>query len=352
LRYDVVIAGAGLAGACAAFHLSPSRSVLVLERDAPAAGASGAAAGLVNPFMGRKAKPAWHHAEALAALEALCDAAGAAPLLHRTGVLRLAADPAQAEAFATAAASHPDEATWLRPEAARERWPAVTAPHGALWVPGGGHVAIPALVRALLQSAEARGATVRVGAGLAGWEEWGVGALAITEDRARIPTRHLLLALGDGFRRFPALAALPLHRVKGHTIRLRRPATLGDLPALAGTAYVVPEADALVVGATFEHDFATPAPDPTQSARLRAKAARLLPALAATPILGAQAGVRVTVPGTRLPLLGPLPGRPAVWAFTGLGAKGLLTAPLLARHLPAFFDAPDAIPPEVRVRHG
>ncbi|HYG67362.1 MAG TPA: FAD-dependent oxidoreductase, partial [Anaeromyxobacteraceae bacterium] len=70
MRYDVVIAGAGLGGACAAFWLSRKRRVLVLERDAPAAGASGAAAGLVNPFMGRKARPAWRHAEALAALDA------------------------------------------------------------------------------------------------------------------------------------------------------------------------------------------------------------------------------------------------------------------------------------------
>jgi glycine oxidase len=104
VRYDIVIAGAGLAGACAALHLSRTRSVLVLERDAPAAGASGAAAGLVNPFMGRKAKAAWRRAEALAALEALCEAAGAAPLFHRTGILRPATDDAQAEGFATTSA--------------------------------------------------------------------------------------------------------------------------------------------------------------------------------------------------------------------------------------------------------
>ena len=50
----------------------------------------------------------------------------------------------------------------------------------------------------------------------------------------------------------------------------------------------------LVVGATFEHDFDTLAPDPAQNVALRAKAARLLPALAEAPILDAQAGVRVT----------------------------------------------------------
>ena len=347
LRYDVVIAGAGLAGACAAFHLSRTRAVLVLERHAPAAGASGAAAGLVNPLMGRKARPAWRHTEALTTLDALLHAAGASALFRRTGVLRPAADLAQAGAFVAAAETHRGAAEWLPPGAACERWPDVAAPHGALWIAGGGHLALPALVRALLAAAEVRGATVRVGTGLAGWETDGDGCIAITDHGERIRTRHLLLALGDGFRRFSALAELPLHRVKGQTIRLRRPPDLDGLPAISGSVYVVPEADGLVVGATFEHDFASLAPDPAQSEALRAKAARLLPPLSMTPVLDAQAGVRVTVPGTRLPLLGPLPGRPAAWVFTGLGAKGLLTAPLLAQALPTLLDAPETIPPEV-----
>src|SRR5690606_17277967 len=101
--------------------------------------------------------------------------------------------------------------------------------------------------------------------------------------------------------------------------------------------------------------FASLAPDPAQSEALRAKAARLLPPLSMTPVLDAQAGVRVTVPGTRLPLLGPLPGRPTAWVFTGLGAKGLLTAPVLAQALPplparappAHLDALETTPPGV-----
>ncbi|MDX1420908.1 MAG: FAD-dependent oxidoreductase [Rubricoccaceae bacterium] len=347
MRYDVVIAGAGLAGACAAFHLSRTRSVLVLEKGEPGEGASAAAAGLANPFMGRKAKPAWRHAEALDALGALCDEAGAPALFRRTGVLRPAASVAQSEAFGATAEAHPGEASWRSPDAVVERWPGVAAPHGALWISSGGHVSIPALVRALLRAAADRGAVICAGLGLSGWEEGADGLTAITDQGGRLPTRRLLLALGDGSRRLPALASLPLHRIKGQTIRVARPAALPVLPPLSGRAYVVPAEDHLVVGATFEHDFDTLAPSPAESTALRARAARLLPALASAPILGAAAGVRVTVPGVRLPLLGPLPGTAAVWVFTGLGAKGLLTAPLLARRLPGLLDAPETIPPEV-----
>ncbi|MGB3542229.1 FAD-dependent oxidoreductase, partial [Rubrivirga sp.] len=44
-----VIVGAGLAGACAALVLSRTRPVVVLEAEAPASGATSAAAGLANP---------------------------------------------------------------------------------------------------------------------------------------------------------------------------------------------------------------------------------------------------------------------------------------------------------------
>ena len=76
----------------------------------------------------------------------------------------------------------------------------------------------------------------------------------------------------------------------------------------------------------------------------------MLPILQDATVLDATAGVRVTVPGTRLPMLGPLPDRSCIWIFTGLGSKGLLMAPLLARDLPAFFEKPETIPPEVRVK--
>ena len=83
-------------------------------------------------------------------------------------------------------------------------------------------------------------------------------------------------------------------------------------------------------------------------------AARLLPALADAQILDARAGVRVTVPHVasplRLPLLGPLPGQPRLWVFTGLGAKGLLTAPLLAHALPHALTDPSHLPDEVSTR--
>ena len=75
----------------------------------------------------------------------------------------------------------------------------------------------------------------------------------------------------------------------------------------------------------------------------------MVPALAGAPLLDARAGVRVTVPGDRMPLLGPLPGRKRIWILTGLGSKGLMMAPLLARTLPHYLTNPSTIPVDVHV---
>lgn len=346
-RTDVLVVGAGLAGASLALALQESREVTVLDAGQPASGASGAAAGIVNPFMGQKAKPSWRHDEALDALRGLLDAAGAPALFRHVGVIRPATSAKQADGFRDRAATHADLA-WLGPEAAAERWPSVAAPDGALWVARGGHVRIPALVRAAL---DASGAAVRLGVALRAWRRSGAATVAIT-DHGEIQCRALILALGDGARHVPALAALPLHRVKGQTVRLTRPeAVAPDHPAVAGHGYVVPDADAVTVGATFEHDVAHTEADPALDAGLRAQASRLVPSLAEAAVLGRRAGVRLTVPASvspgRLPLAGALPGEPGVWVLTGLGAKGLLTAPLLARRLAEALNGGAPMPPEV-----
>lgn len=341
-----MIAGAGLAGACAALVLSRTRRVSVLDDRSPGTGATGAAAGLVNPFMGQKANPAWRHDEALAAL---ADAVGESdPTLWRgSGVIRPARDVGQAEVFRVRAGEHSD-LDWMSPDDHRRRWPDVRAPHGSLWVSRGGSIDLPAFVGAALATVERRGGSVRQ-AGLSEWREEPDHTVAIT-DQESIRCDHLVLALGDGVRQFGALAGLPLHRVKGQTVRLARPAGLpAGHPAVSGPRYIVPGPDHVIVGATFEHHFTSTEPDPALDAGLVADAARLVPMIGEAEVLGRRAGIRLTVPAQhsprRLPLVGPL--TPRVWVVSGLGAKGALMAPLIARWLPDALDGRQPLPPEL-----
>lgn len=353
MRYDadIIIVGAGLAGACAAFTLSRDHRVHVLEADEPASGASGAAAGLVNPFMGRRARPVWRLREALDAVPTLLERAGASDLFPDTGVLRPAVEPDQVDPFREAAAEHPDLATWLSPEAVRNRYPDVQADRGALFIPDGGALDVGAMVRVLLRAAEEQGAVVETEAPVLYWRETPNTAVVEVDrddNTEELRAKRVLLALGQGFPPFPELRRLGLDGVKGQTVRVRRPDTLtNSFPPMSGRGYVVPDGDTLVIGSNYDNDFDDLAPDPDATAYIRDKTSKMLPGLDQAEVLDETAGVRVMHSETNLPLLGPLPRRERLWTFTALGSKGLLTAPLPAQHLPTYLDDPDVIPPRI-----
>jgi glycine oxidase len=351
---DVIIVGAGLAGACAALVLSAEYDVHVLEANEPASGASGAAAGLVNPFMGRRARPVWRLRAALDAVPTLLSAADASVLFPNTGVLRPAVEPDQVESFRNAAREHPDLATWLSPDAVRERYPALAPDRGALLVPKGGAVDVGAMVRALLGAAEARGATLETAAPVLYWRETPDAAVVEVdrdEGTEELRADRVLLALGQGFPPFPELRWLGLDGVKGQTVRVRRPSHVPDsLPPMSSRGYVVPDGDTLVLGSNYDNNYDDLAPDPEETTYIQEKTSQMIPGLDQAEVLDATAGVRVKHAETNLPLLGPLPRRDRLWTFTALGSKGLLTAPLLALALPRYLQDPSELPDAVTPR--
>jgi glycine/D-amino acid oxidase-like deaminating enzyme len=332
--------------------------VTVLEAEHPAAGASSAAAGLVNPLMGRRATPVWRLREALDAVPHLLQAAGIADLFRGGGVLRPTTEAKQVDFFQDAVAAYPEVATWLSDGEVRERFPDVQTTGGAMLIPDGGAVDVPAMVRALLNAAAQRGAVLETGARVVGWSEEGDAACAEV-DRGEATERRtadaLLLCLGQGYPGHEALEALGLRGVKGQTVRVRRPAQSdrGPLMPMSGRGYVVPEPDGtLVCGSSYSNDFDDLEPEPEQTAYILEKTSEMLPGLDQMDPLEVTAGVRVKTADTNLPIVGPLPERDRVWVFTALGSKGLLTAPMLSMELPGYIRDPGTIPPEVRVPAG
>lgn len=351
---DVIIVGAGLAGACAALTLSPLANVHVVEATEPAAGASGAAAGLVNPFMGRRANPVWRLYDALDAVSTLLTKADASNLFPPTGLLRPVVEPDQEPVFRNVATEYPDLASWVSPDETAKQFPDLRTDHGALSIPRGGAIDVPAMVDALLRAAENHGATVETDTPAVYWRE--TPSAAVVEVGRGPHTEELradrvLLALGQGYRSFPELRQLGLQGVKGQTVRVRRPAALrGPLLPLSGRGYVVPDTDeTLVLGSNYDNNFDDLSPDPQATAYIQEKTARMVPGLDETEVLDVRAGIRVKHENTNLPIVGPMPGRNRIWTFTALGSKGLLTAPLLAQELPAYLRDPTTIPAAVQI---
>lgn len=342
--FDFVVAGGGLAGACAALHLREHGRVLVMEKDVPASGASGIGVGLVNPILGRRGRPVWRMNEALRALRETLDLSGAAGAYRPGPTLRPAGDAEQGARFQRSACKHPEHCTWL-PTSPFE---GVHAPGGVLRIETGGVVRIDELVGRIMV-----GLDVLTGTRVRTWKEVGDHVeIGSRVEVGGITTRYLILAVGPGFTDFPETMRLRLHQVKGQILRLTRPDDLPPtVPHLAGAGYVVSEArDTVLCGSTYEHRFADLEPSRRATEKILSRVERMFPSIRGARVLGQRTGVRVTVPGVRLPMVGPLPGRRRVWIFTGLGAKGLLTGPLVAKELPAYLDDPRRIPKELSVR--
>lgn len=350
---DILIAGAGIAGSSAALTLSADRDVLVLDAEQPAAGASGAAAGLVNPLMGRKAKAVWRIDEALDAFDTLLSEAHAPSVFSGGGVLRPTVEDKQVAFFQEAAERYADFATWLPADTVQDRFPDVVTAGGALLISRGGAADVPAFVNALLAAARERGATLRTGTRVTGWEETDdavrVEVLRANEATQSVTARHLLLAVGQGFPSLTALEALGLYGVKGQTLRVERPEGLGPLLPMSGRGYIVPDSDTLILGSSYEHDFDDLSPSDEATQYIQQKTTQMLPAIETEPVLDVNVGVRVYAPDSNLPIVGPLPKHERCWVFTGLGSKGLLTAPLIARFLPDYLADPSQIPAALHV---
>lgn len=350
---DFLVAGGGLAGAFSAFWLSAHGRTALVESDPHlAAGASGAAVGLVNVLMARKARAIWRFEEAEEALEALFGEMEDPTVFRRSGVWRPAEDEQQIAYFREAARLHGARTAFLEAGGFAERFPDVHAPFGALEIKTGGWLDIPAAVTAATGSAERKWSLlVKTGAEVTGWRQDGSALLVHLKSGEVLRTARLLLAVGWGYRRLAALGDLRLHGVKGQSLAIRCERDLADrLPCLSGPGHLVPIGDILHLGSTYEHRFDHVDPTPEGQRIILKKVSAMVPGISAADVLSEGAGVRISTPGSRLPMLGPLPSSPNVWIFTGLGTKGVLMAGLLSRELPDYFRAPHLIPKELAVR--
>lgn len=354
---QTLIVGGGLAGWCAARVLSGRSTVCLATQDTSAdaqASSASALAGIANPLIGRRGHPVWQADRAMAALERVVDDMGSEFVDRTPGILHPAVSSWQVDDFRRSAMERPDIATWWDARTVAERMPWLHAPRGALVIQRGFAASVPALLEAIGADAVDRGVVLRRGWRLTAWDEHDDGVTAEFDTPSGLSSLHcsrLVLALGSGFEAFDLLAALRLHSIKGQLVRVRPRTFPKGLRAVQGSGYVVPLRDGtLVVGATYEHVFDDLEPSREASMDLIERASELLPWIARAEIVEEQVGVRVTVPDTRLPMVGILPGQRHTWILTGLGSKGLLMAPMLAESLPGWFQDPGSIPQEIAIQ--
>ena len=344
---DAVVVGAGVVGCAIARDLSAAGlSVVVIERDRPGCGASGAAAGILSPQ---------------------AEADGPSPLLDlclesRDMYPRLLEDlrietgievPYRTSGTIFIATSDEEEA---RLET-RFEWQTgaglpierISAGRVHTLEPGlapGLHIALrfpydhqidnAELTRVLALAAVKRGAEMRAGVEATRLLVEGGKVRGVALGPGRVYSPRVILCAGAWSGLFdcggPALA---VHPIRGQIVALESNGTRFDRVIYTEKGYMVPRIDGrILVGSTMEHAGFAARPTAGGTRALLGLAQSLAPALERASIAGVWAGLRPAAEDG-LPILGPAgpPWPDGLFFATGHFRNGILLAPLTARLL-------------------
>jgi glycine oxidase len=349
--YDAVVIGAGVIGlSCAWRAARRGARICVLERDNPAAGATGVAAGMLAPV----GEASWGEERLLALnLESLrlwpgfagaVEADAESEIGFETlGALHVALDRDEGEELRRRFELHRGlglSSEWLGGRDCRALEPGLaTVVRGGAHVPGEASVDPRRLVAALLAAAERHGVEVHAEAEVTAAEARGGSWRVETADGRSFDADVVLLAAGCWSGQagwLPPEARPPVRPVKGEILTLRGSAAepVCERIVAGERVYMVPRADGrLVVGATVEERGF----DTTLTAggvhELLREAYRLIPEIAELEFAEASVGLR---PGTpdNAPLIGP--GQvDGLLVATGHFRNGVLQAPVTAESVAA-----------------
>jgi tRNA 5-methylaminomethyl-2-thiouridine biosynthesis bifunctional protein len=336
LPASVAIVGAGLAGTSLAQRLAERGLHVGLFDSQPAPGleASGNPVGVFRPLFSRDDSCAarfsraafcyaMHHWDRLGA-------AGHNPRWLSCGVVQIARDAAEAQRWAEILADYPAE--YIQALAADEIEPLTGHHLGGYRVGLGGWISPPSLCAVQITSAAARIDT-RFATAVTAIEPCPSGWRLRLGDRPEV-LEFDAVVLANANQAAAFAPELPLTPVRGQLSYLPE----GSLPALerviAREGYITPAVDGIhVLGASYDlGDFSTEPHAQAHASNLQ-RLAGLLPGweknFSADQLQG-RVAFRATTPD-RLPIIGAL--APGLYAFTGLGSRGIVWSALGAELL-------------------
>lgn len=343
---EVVIVGAGVAGASLAYFLAREgvSDVVVVEREGAAARhASGRSA---EALVEVEPDPLWQPlvAEGAAFLRRPPPGFAPLPLLRATGEINLldAHDRDRLAAELPGLARQGIHIEILEPDEVRRRYPFITEPElaGAAWAPGSGRIEVAALIAGYLAGARAAGAELWLDAGVTGVEREAGRVTGVVTSRGTLRCRTLVCAAGAWAGELAAMAdALPIQMqpLRRTVVSFDAPPGMAvrDWPLVAYESrhiYVGPERDGLLA-CPMDEDPSAPCdaqPDPARIDLTLERLGRLAAPLRPARIRAARAGLRTFAPDRRL-VMGGDPTRPGFFWLAGQGGWGIETSPAVGR---------------------
>ena len=157
---------------------------------------------------------------------------------------------------------------------------------------------------------------------------------------------RVIFCEGNGMMNNPYFKDLPLEGTKGELITIFAP-DLELTEVLKSAVFVMPLGEHLYkIGATFNWTDKTNSPTEKGREELIEKLKRVISC--EFEIRDHEAGVRPTTQDRR-PLLGIHQRHPGLAVFNGLGTRGVMSAPFLARQLVDFLEDDVLLDPEVNI---
>jgi glycine oxidase len=344
--FDVVVIGGGVIGASIAFELAGEKlRVAVLDRQQPGLEASWAAAGMLSPApdsvrdlplvpLGRESLNLYP--EFVAAIE---EASGESTGYARDGTLEIFSAPSADEDRDRRVAECLQlglAAESVAIDTARQWEPAIgPSSRAAAWLPEEGTVEPRAVMKAVMASAERRGAEFCGNCGVTGLIRERDRCTGVVAGGEEISAGHVVVAAGcfsreiapegEWFARYT-----PTRPVRGQMMALRP-----DGPGLrrvlrSEKGYLVPRRDGRIVAGSTSEEVGFERRVTTEGMRKIFDAAiELFPGLAGAEVLETWSGLRPGTPDD-LPILGPTDVQGLLIA-TGHYRNGILLAPVTAK---------------------
>jgi len=276
----IAIIGAGLAGLATGYFLSSTCQVTLFDKKGVGGGTSGMAAGLLHPYVGQTGKMNTFGREGMEASLPLVKN----HILHK-GLFRIPIN----EQMETRFANNPD----------------FQKRENGYWQEEAYAIDTPAYLHWLTDEIERNEGDLQI---------------QTIDDPATLP--HDIVILCQGWQ----TPFVQITAVKGQLLEID-----ATLPyPVAADGYLLPKNGHCILGSTYERNFKTEDPDPSCVAELLEKGEKMMEGISNQPIVEIKAGVRASTP-QRLPCVKKIADR--IFAYTGLGSRGLLYHALFAKKL-------------------
>lgn len=340
MQVDYVIVGLGLAGISFCEQLRHNNKTFVVFDDSSQK-SSVVAGGLYNPVVLKRFTPVWKGDEQLSmALEQYKNLEDLLKITldYKVPVYRKFASVEEQNNWFTAS-DKPKLAKYLSNTIIPNRNKAIHAEFGFGEVLHTGHIDVNKLIKSYKTFLEYHNAIIR-----ASFDYSALNIEAQSLTYKNITAKHVVFSEGFGVTKNPFFKNLPLSPTKGELLTIYAPELKIDF-VLKGPVFLIPIGnDLYVVGATYELN------DLTHETTEKGKTKLLqgLESIVSCPykIIKHVAGIRPTVRDRR-PLVGRHEVHDNMYLLNGLGTRGVMIGPYVAKQLYEFIEHDEALEKEM-----